>query len=118
MAEATQRAQPAEPALGADILDRLLGQPHTTGEPPEVTMQREALMNDVATEIRRLRQIVGERGAIAALAKQVKAALEAYEAAEGKATEKAAADQKTAEAAQKEHAAQAQHQAQGAHKGQ
>jgi hypothetical protein len=101
MAEAAQAAQGgAQPAPGADILDRLLGQPHTTGEPPEVTMQREALMNDVAAEIRRLRQIVGERGAIVTLAKQVRAALEAYEAAEGKAAEKAAADQKAAEAAQ------------------
>jgi hypothetical protein len=120
MAEATQRAaQAAEPpAPGPDILDRLLGQPHTTGEPPEVTAQREALMTDVAAEIRRLRQVVAERGAIVTLAKQVRAALDAYEAAEGKAAEKAAADQKAAEAVQKEHAAQAQHQAQGAHKGQ
>jgi hypothetical protein len=103
----------ATPPAGADILDRLLGQPHTTSEPPEVTAQREALMNDVATEIRRLRQIIGERDAIAALAKQVRTALEAYEAAEGKAAEKAAADSKKAaeaKAAKEQQAAHAQSQ--------
>jgi membrane protein involved in colicin uptake len=115
MPDATTTAtSEATPPAGADILDRLLGQPHTTSEPPEVTAQREALMTDVATEIRRLRQIIGERDAIAMLAKQVRTALEAYEAAEGKAAEKAAAESKAAEAkaAKEQQAAHAQSQAQ------
>ena len=70
-----------------DIIDRLLGQPHTTGEPPEVTAAREALLADTIAEIRRLRQIVGERDAIKALAQQMRTALDAYDAAMEKAAE-------------------------------
>jgi ClpP class serine protease len=92
----------------SDILDRLLGQPHTTSEPPEVTAQREALMGDVALEIRRLRELVGQHDAMKAMAKQMRQALDAYEAAEEKAAEKAAADTKAAAAKAEEarHAAQ------------
>jgi hypothetical protein len=99
----------------SDILDRLLGQPHTTSEPPEVTAQREALMADVALEIRRLRQIVGERDAIKALATQMRAALDAYDAsqekAEAQAEKDAAAAAKKAEqdAKKAEKAEEAQH---------
>jgi hypothetical protein len=95
-----------------DIVDRLLGQPHTTSEPAEVTAQREALMTEVIAEIRHLRETVGLQDAVKTLAKQVKAALDAYEAAEKAAAEKAAADAKAAQekaAADAKHAAEAQH---------
>jgi hypothetical protein len=81
----------------SDILDRLLGQPHTTSEPPDVTAQREAIMAEVVGEIRRLRQVVAQHDAVKALATQMKAALDAYEAAQKAAADKAAAEQKAAE---------------------
>jgi hypothetical protein len=120
MPDATTTAtSAATPPAGADILDRLLGQPHTTSEPPEVTMQREALMAEVVAEIRHLRQIVGLQDNVKTLAKSVKAALDAYEAAEKAAEEKAAADAKATQAQQAAHAqVQAQPAPQPAHKAQ